>query len=218
MPLRSEFSPRPVGGPTCKTSQVRCARVPAGLARTAAVPPHQINPQHTRLMASLENLHDLFVHELRDLFDAENQLIRALPLMAKAATSERLREGFDLHLRQTKEQVRRLEQLFQGLGVSPEGKHCNAMAGLVAEAEELLGEDADPDVMDAGLIVAAQKVEHYEIAGYGSVRRFAEMLGYKDAAKLLEATLKEESQTDEKLTQIAQTLNTRAKTADEAKR
>jgi ferritin-like metal-binding protein YciE len=167
-------------------------------------------------MPALESLHDLFVHELRDLFDAENQLIKALPLMSKAARSEQLREAFELHLRETKEQVRRLEVLFQALGTSPEGKKCKAMKGLIAEAKEALQEEADPDVLDAALIVAAQKVEHYEIAGYGSVRTFARVLNYSEAAQVLEQTLKEESSTDEKLTQIARTLNARAEAADEA--
>ncbi len=167
-------------------------------------------------MPALETLHDLFVSELRDLFDAENQLTKALPLLAQAARSEQLREAFELHLRQTKEQIRRLEQIFQALGVSPEGKHCVAMKGLVDEAREFLQEDADPAVLDAGLIVAAQKVEHYEIAGYGSVRTFARVLGYRDAERMLEQTLKEESVTDEKLTEIAQRLNVRAEIADQS--
>src|SRR3954465_2694258 len=119
-------------------------------------------------MPALESLHDLFIHELRDLFDAENQLVKALPLLAKAARNEQLREAFELHLRETKEQVRRLEGMFQALPESPEGKKCKAMKGLIAEAKECIQEDADPDVLDASLIVAAQKVEHYEIAGYGS--------------------------------------------------
>lgn len=121
-------------------------------------------------MESLENLHDLFLHELRDLYDAEKQLLVALPLLAQAAKTAPLRRGFAKHLEQTKEQVRRLEQLFKALGESPEGKTCKAVAGLIAEARELLGEDADPDVLDAALIVAAQKVEHHEIAGYAASR------------------------------------------------
>jgi ferritin-like metal-binding protein YciE len=167
-------------------------------------------------MPTLETLHDLFVNELRDLFDAENQLIKALPLMAKAARSEQLREAFELHTRETKEQVRRLEVLFQALGTSPEGKKCKAMKGLVAEAKECIQEDADPEILDAALIVAAQKVEHYEIAGYGSVRTFARVLNYAEAARVLEQTLKEEAATDEKLTQLAQKLNAKAEAADEA--
>lgn len=167
-------------------------------------------------MPALESLHDLFVHELRDLFDAENQLVKALPLLAKAARNEDLRNAFELHVRETKEHVRRLEILFQALGTSPEGKKCKAMKGLVAEARECIEEDADPDVLDASLIVAAQKVEHYEIAGYGSARTFARVLKYDDAARSLEETLKEESVTDEKLTQLAQKVNPKAEAADEA--
>jgi ferritin-like metal-binding protein YciE len=167
-------------------------------------------------MPALETLHDLLIHELRDLFDAENQLVKALPLLAKAARNEDLRNAFDLHLRETKEQVRRLETLFQALGTSPEGKKCKAMKGLVAEARECIEEDADPDVLDASLIVAAQKVEHYEIAGYGSARTFARVLKYDDAARVLEQTLKEESTTDEKLTQLAEKINPKAEAADEA--
>src|SRR5688500_1142219 len=167
-------------------------------------------------MPALETLHDLFVHELRDLFDAENQLIKALPLLAKAARTEELREAFELHTRETKEQVRRLETLFQALGTSPEGKKCKAMKGLVAEARDCIEEDADLDVVDAALIVAAHKVEHYEIAGCGSARTAARVLKYDDAARVLEQTLKEESVTDEKLTQIAQKINPKAEAADEA--
>jgi ferritin-like metal-binding protein YciE len=167
-------------------------------------------------MPALDTLHDLFIHELRDLFDAENQLVKALPLLAKAAKSEELREAFELHTRETKEHVRRLETLFQALGESPEGKKCKAMKGLVAEAKECIEEDADPDVLDASLIVAAQKVEHYEIAGYGSARTFARVLKYDDAARVLEQTLKEESTTDERLTQLAQKVNPKAEAADEA--
>jgi ferritin-like metal-binding protein YciE len=166
-------------------------------------------------MSALETLHDLFVHELRDLFDAENQLIKAMPAMAQAAKSEQLRESFELHLRETKEQVRRLETVFQALGTSPEGKTCKAMQGLILEGRELLAEDADPDVLDAGLIVAAQKIEHYEIAGYGSVCTFARILNYKDALRELKATMAEEENTDKKLTDIASKLNRKADTADE---
>ena len=165
---------------------------------------------------SLETLHDLFVHELRDLYDAENQLIKALPLMAQAAQSEELKRAFETHLRETKEQARRIEQVFQGLGEKPSGKSCKAMQGLVAEAKELLEEDADPDVMDAALIVAAQKVEHYEIAGYGSVCTFGRVLGYNDATEILKQTVAEEERTDQLLTSIAEKLNPEAESADTA--
>lgn len=167
-------------------------------------------------MESLENLNDLFIHELRDLYDAEQQMTKALPLLAEAATEEQLRTTFEEHLEETKEQLRRLQEIFKALGEPAEGKPCKAMNGLLAEAKETLDFDADPDVLDAALIVAAQKVEHYEIAGYGSVRTFAQVLGYKDAARLLEMTLKEESRTDERLNRISVRQNSKAETADQA--
>lgn len=167
-------------------------------------------------MESLENLNDLFIEELRDLYDAEHQLTKALPLLAQAAKSEELRRGFETHLEETKEHGRRLEQIFKGLGEAPAGKTCKAMAGLIAEAKEMLDEDMDPAVLDAALIVAAQKVEHYEIAGYGSMRTFARVLGYQDAARVLETTLKEEAHTDERLTQLSERLNPKAEMADQA--
>ena len=165
---------------------------------------------------SLETLHDLFVHELRDLYDAENQLIKALPRMSQAAQSPELKRAFDTHLRETKQQVQRLDQVFQGLGEKPTGKTCKAMQGLVAEAKELLEEDADPDVMDAALIVAAQKVEHYEIASYGSACTFGRVLGYNDATEILKETMAEEERTDKLLTTIAEKLNPEAGRADES--
>jgi len=165
---------------------------------------------------SLETLHDLFVHELKDLYSAENQLIKALPKMSQAAQSPELKRAFDTHLRETKEQVRRLEQVFKALGEKPGGKTCKAMQGLVEEGEELLEEDADPDVMDAALIVTAQKVEHYEIASYGSVCTFGRVLGYDQATEILKETMAEEERTDKLLTGIAEKLNVQAKTADEA--
>lgn len=170
-------------------------------------------PNQTTLM-SLENLHDLFVHELQDLHDAENQLLKALPLMAQAAKSPQLKKAFEMHLRETQEQIRRLEQVFKSLDESPQGKTCKGMQGLIAEAKEELGEDADPAVMDAALIVAAQKVEHYEIAGYGSVCTFARVLEYHDAARLLKQTIAEEEATDKKLTELAMAVNPRAESAD----
>ena len=165
---------------------------------------------------SLETLHDLFVHELRDLYDAENQLTKALPQMAQAAQSPELKRAFETHLRETREQIRRLEQVFRGLGEKPTGKTCKAMRGLVAEGRELLSEDADPAVMDAALIVAAQKVEHYEIASYGSVCTFGRVLGYHDATEILKQTMAEEERTDQLLSSIAETLNVQADTTDEA--
>ena len=158
----------------------------------------------------LETLHDLYVHELKDIYSAESQLVKALPKMAKAASSEELRAGFEEHLEQTRGQVERLDKIFEQLEVSPRGKKCVAMEGLIEEGKELLEEDADPDVKDAALIAAAQKVEHYEIAAYGTVRTYAELLGFQDAADLLQQTLDEESATDAKLSELAREINVEA--------
>ncbi len=152
----------------------------------------------------LNTLRDLYVDHLRDLLDAEHQLTKALPKMAKAASAPDLQKAFTDHLQQTQGHVQRLEQVFQSLGVAARGKKCKAMEGLIAEGQELLEEDADPEVMDAGLIGAAQKVEHYEIAGYGTLRTYAQILGIKDQAKLLQQTLDEEGMADKLLTQIAE--------------
>ncbi len=152
----------------------------------------------------LENLQDLYVEQLKDLYSAEKQLIQALPKMAKAATSPELQKSFTMHLEQTKGHVDRLEQIFKALDKTPGGKKCKAMEGLVEEGQEMMQEDAEPEVMDAGLIAAAQRVEHYEMAGYGTVRTYAQTLGHQDAARLLEQTLEEEKQTDQKLTKLAE--------------
>ena len=152
-----------------------------------------------------ETLQDLLVETLRDTYNAEKQLVKALPKMAKAANSEELRAAFEEHLEVTKEQVIRLEKVFKELGVPVRGKHCLAMEGLIEEGKELMEEEHAPEVMDAGLIAAAQKVEHYEIAAYGTVRTWAEMLGFSRAAQLLAQSLEEESETDEKLTELATT-------------
>ena len=156
----------------------------------------------------IDSLTDLLLHELRDLYDAEQQLLEALPLMAKAAFADELKEAFQMHTEETKGQVERLEAIFKTLGVPAKATRCHAMAGLVKEAEELLKEEknADPSVLDAGLIVAAQKVEHYEIAGYGSARAFAKILGSREAESLLQETLDEEGATDKKLTLLAESL------------
>ena len=161
----------------------------------------------------LSSLQDLFVEELRDLYSAENQLLKALPKMAKGATSKPLQNGFQKHLKQTQIHVERLEKVFDDLGLSPKGKKCKAMEGLVAEGNELLSEDAEPDVLDAALIAAAQRVEHYEIAGYGCVRTYANLLGNKKAATLLQQTLKEEGDTDKQLTALAEKINVEAEEA-----
>jgi ferritin-like metal-binding protein YciE len=154
----------------------------------------------------LESLHDLFVDELKDLYNAEHQLLKALPKMAKAASSSQLAKAFTEHLEETKGQVDRLEKVFKEFDASPKGKTCKAMEGLLKEGKEVMDEDADPSVMDAALIAAAQRVEHYEMAGYGCVRTFARLLGFEKAARLLQATLDEEGAADHKLTKLAETV------------
>ncbi|MDB5292320.1 MAG: ferritin-like protein [Phycisphaerales bacterium] len=153
----------------------------------------------------LHDLQDLYVDQLRDLYSAENQLVKALPKMVKAASNEQLSESFEQHLEQTRGHVDRLKQVFDKLGKKPTGKVCKAMQGLIEEAKETMEEDADPEVLDAGLIAAAQRVEHYEIAGYGTVRSFAKLLGDNAAARLLQQTLDEEGETDKKLSRLAET-------------
>jgi ferritin-like metal-binding protein YciE len=152
----------------------------------------------------MEDLQDLFVEELRDLYSAENQLIKALPRMAKAASHDELKEAFQTHLEQTRTHAQRLEQICQRLGAKAKGKKCKAMEGLIEEGKEMIDEDAEPDVKDAGLISAAQRVEHYEIAGYGTVRAYAKLLGDEESARILQQTLDEEGQTDKLLTQLAE--------------
>src|SRR3954468_22434212 len=158
----------------------------------------------------LSSLEDLFVEELKDLYSAENQLLKALPKMAKAATSKELKNGFEKHLKQTEQHVDRLEQIFDELEASPKGKKCKAMEGLIEEGAEVISEDAEPEVKDAALIAAAQRVEHYEIAGYGCVRTYARLMGNDQAAKLLQQTLDEEAQTDKALTSLAESINVEA--------
>jgi ferritin-like metal-binding protein YciE len=149
-------------------------------------------------------LHDLYVGELKDLYSAENQLLKALPRMAKAAKAPQLREAFEAHLKETQGHVKRLDKVFKTIGASPKGKKCKAMEGLLAEGKELMGEDAEPAVMDAALIGAAQRVEHYEMAGYGCVRTYARLLGDEVSADLLQQTLDEEGAADKKLTELAE--------------
>lgn len=153
----------------------------------------------------LNTLKSLYFHELKDLYSAEKQLTRALPKMAKAATNEELRAGFEKHLEETKEHVNRLETILKNHDQTTRGPSCKAMKGLIEEGSELMEEEADPEVLDAALIGAAQKVEHYEIAGYGTARTFAEMIGDKEGARLLQQTLEEEGATDKKLTKLATT-------------
>jgi ferritin-like metal-binding protein YciE len=155
-------------------------------------------------------LKELYIDELKDIYNAENQLVKALPKMAKAANSEELRTGFEEHLEQTRGHVQRLEQIFKALGEKPSGKKCKGMEGLVAEGQEMMGEDFEDDAMDAALISAAQRVEHYEIAAYGTVRTYAELLGEDTAVQLLEQTLEEEKETDQKLTDMASEINVKA--------
>jgi ferritin-like metal-binding protein YciE len=157
-----------------------------------------------------EFLKDLYIEELRDIYDAETQLVKALPEMAKAATSKDLRAGFEKHLEQTKEHCRRLEQVFSDLGEKAKGKKCKGMQGLVSEGKEVIEEDFEGSVKDAALISAAQRVEHYEIAAYGTVRTYADILGQQIAISLLDKTLQEEKETDEKLTELAQRINVQA--------
>jgi ferritin-like metal-binding protein YciE len=152
----------------------------------------------------LNTLDDLFVVQLQDLYDAEQRLTKALPKMAEAASNNRLRSAFKDHLGETKQHVARLEKIFESLGLSPERETCEAMKGLIAEGDEAINADGESDVKDAALIAAAQRVEHYEIAGYGSVRTFAQQLGHEQIAQLLQQTLDEEYGADEKLTKIAE--------------
>jgi ferritin-like metal-binding protein YciE len=156
------------------------------------------------------SLQELYIDELKDLFSAENQITKALPKMAKAASSDELRQGFEEHLEQTKGQIERLQQIFQMLGEKPTGKKCMGMEGLLKEGAEVMGEDYEDAVMDAALISAAQRVEHYEIAGYGAVIAYAEVLGESEQASLLRETLEEEKETDEKLTDLSKDVNAEA--------
>lgn len=152
----------------------------------------------------LASLQDLYLDELKDLYNAENQLLKALPKMAEAASSTELRECFEEHLEQTRGHVRRLDQVLKGIGADGKGKPCRAMEGLIAESEEMIKERATPEVKDAGLISMAQRVEHYEMAGYGSVRTYARELGDEEAARMLQMTLDEEGAADKKLTALAE--------------
>lgn len=158
----------------------------------------------------MELMEDLYLEELRDLYDAEKRLIKALPKMAKAAQSRELREAFLTHTDETKRQLERLEKIFERFNEEPGGKKCKAMSGLVAEAKDYLGEEAEPELVDVGLITAAQKIEHYEIAGYGCVTTYAKLLGLEDDARELHQTLVEEKGADEKLTLLAQNINVEA--------
>ena len=152
----------------------------------------------------METLHELYVDELKDLYSAENQILKALPRMIRAATHTKLKQGFSKHERQTRQHVKRLERIFKSLGEKPTGKECVGMEGVLKEGSELIKEKPDKEVLDAGLISAAQHVEHYEMAGYGTVRTWASLMGYDDHAELLQQTLDEERDTDEALTSLAE--------------
>ena len=160
-------------------------------------------------MAKL-SLRELYLDELRDLYDAENRLVKALPKLAKEAESQELRAGFEEHLEQTKGHVERLQEMFAAMGEKASGKRCPAMAGLIQEGGEMMGEDFETGVKDAALISAAQRVEHYEIAAYGYVRTWAGLLGESEAQNLLEQTLNEEKETDERLTELSEQINIEA--------
>ena len=163
----------------------------------------------------LNSLRDLYIDELKDLWSAEKQLVKALPKMAKAANDPELSKAFLTHLRQTEQQVKRLEQIFEELGESPRGKKCVGMEGLIEEGQELIKEKPEPEVLDAGLISKAQHVEHYEMAGYGTVRTYAQLLGADRQAQLLQQTLDEEGEADKLLTRLAEnSINLEAATAD----
>ena len=164
---------------------------------------------------SLTNLGDLFLQEIKDIYDAEKQILKALPKMIKGVESEELRAALEEHETVTEKQVERLEEVFQMLEKPARGKKCVAMEGLLKEGSEILKEDGEPAVIDAAIIAAAQKVEHYEIASYGTLATFAELLGYEDIKDLLGQTLEEEKETDEKLTEIASEINVEATEEEE---
>lgn len=177
-----------------------------------------INPESQKLkLMKINTLQDLYIEELRDIYNAETQLLKALPKVAQAASSDELRSAVEDHLEQTTEHVNRLDQIFENLGESPKGKKCKAMEGLIEECKELLEEDIEPAVLDAALIGACQRVEHYEIAVYGTLATFAKLLDREEDQDLLGQTLDEEKETDELLTDIAEsTINSEAHEGEES--
>ena len=181
---------------TCRP-RVRARRPTVGARRTRT-------KEYT--MAKLSSLDDLLVHELQDIYHAEGQILKALPKMAKAATNPELKAAFEEHRVQTEGQVERLEQVFKLLGLPAKGRKCEGMAGLIEEGKKMMEQDAEPAVLDAALIAAAQKVEHYEIAAYGCVCTYAEMLGYDQVHELLGQNLDEEETTDQRLTALAESV------------
>jgi ferritin-like metal-binding protein YciE len=200
----------------CNWEVAAAAASAAGACLADLPPPKRSKTPHAGGVhpMKLNSLNDLLIKELRDLYSAEKQLIRALPKMAKAANSAALQEAIEEHLEVTKEQAQRLEDIFEMLSASSRGPKCAAMEGLIEEGEELLEQDAEAHVRDAGLIGAAQRVEHYEIAGYGVARTFARLLGHDKVADLLQTTLDEEAATDKKLTELAESeINVEAASA-----
>ncbi len=166
-------------------------------------------------MSKLKNLEELFHHEIKDLYSAEKQLLQALPKMAEKAADPKLKQQFEAHLQETEVQKQRLEQVCEILGITPGRIKCKAMEGLIEEGEEMIAENAEPEVKDAGLIASAQRIEHYEISGYGTAAHFAERLGQQEAFKLLSETLKEEQAADTKLNKLAKGyINQKAQEAD----
>jgi ferritin-like metal-binding protein YciE len=168
--------------------------------------PSKTGTSKSRENMKLDTLKKLYVEELRDVYNAEQQLVKALPKMAKAASSDELREAFETHLDETKGHVERLEQIFEGLDETPKGKTCQAMKGLIEEGSEILDEKGEDSVLDAGIIAAAQKVEHYEMATYGTLRTWADLLNQDEAADLLQETLDEEGEADKKLNELAEEI------------
>jgi ferritin-like metal-binding protein YciE len=208
-----------------RRTRAKGGRKPAGgLGRTMGRMMKQVQdamPDVKKMLGisvEFQTLNDLFVKELSDLYSAENQLIKALPKMAKACHSAALRKAFEGHLRETEQQAARLQKIFREMQIRPEMHKCKAMAGLIKEGDEWAGKSAEPGVKDAGLIAAAQRVEHYEIAGYGCARTYARLLGHRDAAKLLQATLDEEGSTDKKLTALAERINVQPRDVPKARR
>src|SRR5688572_132138 len=200
----SVASHRPIRLPSRPGDGRRAGRIGHSRVGTAVAlsPPTRLGQELYAMQ--MTDLQDLFIDNLKDLYSAEKQMLRSMPKLAKAAESEELKAAFQKHARETEQQVQRLEQIFQRLGASPRGKKCKGMEGLIEENKELLEEDAEPEVLDAGIIVGAQKVEHYEIAGYGSAVTFAKLLGDQESAKLLAQTLDEEEKADKLLSEIAE--------------
>jgi ferritin-like metal-binding protein YciE len=183
----------------------------ARASQQKASPKPKITPEgNIEMSHSVDTIEKLFVEELKDIYSAETQITKALPKMVKAATSDELRAAFEHHLRETEGQIERLDQIFQTLDVSPKGKTCEGMKGVLTEGEEMLKTADKGDVRDAALISAAQRVEHYEMAAYGTVRTYAEKLGKKQFVGLLEETLQEEKAADKKLTEISQRVHQHA--------